>query len=310
MASNNPISREEEPEESRETIGGPGPSKLPAGLYLVATPIGNLGDISRRAVATLERADRIAAEDTRTTRKLLAALGVPARRLERYDDHADDAARARLVAAIAAGEAVALVSDAGMPLIADPGYKLVRAARAAGLRVTAVPGASAPLMALALSGLPTDRFFFGGFLPAKAGARRTAIAALAAIDATLVLFEAPQRLAESLADLAAGLGARRPAAIARELTKLFEELRTGSLADLAAHYAAVPQPKGEIVVVIGGPVEADAVATDDAAIDRQLRAAMATMSLRDAVAAVAGATGQPKRAIYARALALGTSSRP
>lgn len=309
MASNNPISREEELEKDGETIGGPTPSKLPAGLYLVATPIGNLGDISRRAIATLSNVDRIAAEDTRTTRKLLTILGVKPRRLERYDDHADEAARERLVAAIVGGEAVALVSDAGMPLIADPGYKLVRAVRAAGLRVTAIPGASAPLMALALSGLPTDRFYFGGFLPAKAAARRSFVAALAAIDATLVLFEAPQRLAESLADLVAGLGAERPAVIARELTKLFEELRGGTLAELAGHYAAAAQPKGEIVVVIGGPLDQANAALDDAAIDRRLREAMATMSLRDAVAAVAGATGQPKRAVYARALALGEAPR-
>ncbi len=284
--------------------------KLPAGLYLVATPIGNLGDMTARAIATLRAADRIAAEDTRVARRLLAALAIRAPRLERHDDHADAAAIARLVAAIAAGEAVVLISDAGMPVIADPGYRLVRAVRAAGLAVRVVPGASAPLAALALSGLPSDRFFFAGFLPPRRAARRAALAGLAAIPATLVLLEAPQRLAESLADMAALLGAGRDAAIARELTKLFEELRTGTLADLAAALAVASTPKGEIVVVVAPPDPEAAARADDqeaaeAALDAALTAALERMRLSDAVAAVAGATGTARRVVYARALALG-----
>lgn len=293
-----------------ETIGGAGESKLPAGLYLVATPIGNLGDISRRALDTLRAVDRIAAEDTRVARRLLSALAIGGRRIERYDDHADAEARARLVAAIAAGESVALVSDAGMPVIADPGLKLVRAAREAGLRITAVPGASAPLTALALSGLPSDRFFFAGFLPPRQAARRTALQELAAIPATLILLEAPQRLAEALADLAVVLGGERQAVVARELTKMFEELRAGTLAELARAYGDAPTPKGEIVLVVGAaPVDAAPVASESE-IDARLAQALETMSLRDAVDAVAGALGLHRRAVYARALALaGDSTR-
>jgi len=253
-----------------ETIGGAGESKLPAGLYLVATPIGNLGDISRRALETLRGADRIAAEDTRVARRLLSALAIAAPRIERYDDHADAQSRARLLAAIAAGESVALISDAGMPVIADPGMKLVRAAREAGLRVTAVPGASAPLTALALSGLPSDRFYFAGFLPPRQSARRSALQELAAIPATLIFLEAPQRLRESLADLAAVLGGERQATVARELTKMFEELRNGTLAELAAAYTDAPAPKGEIVIVVGAAPEEATPSASDSEIDARL----------------------------------------
>ena len=283
----------------------PGTGKLAPGLYLVATPIGNLGDASRRMIDTLAAVDRIAAEDTRGARRLCTALAIRPRRLERYDDHASDADRRRILDAIRAGEAVALISDAGMPLIADPGFKLVRAAREAGIGVTSVPGPSAPLAALALSGLPTDRFLFAGFLPAKAAARRTALAALAGIDATLVVLETAPRLAASLADMAATLGPARPAAVVREITKLFEETRAAALGALALHYAEAGAPKGEIVVVIGAPAAASAPDADElaAGIDARLDAALASLSLRDAVAAVAGATGQPRRAVYARALA-------
>jgi 16S rRNA (cytidine1402-2'-O)-methyltransferase len=287
-----------------ETIGAPAASKLPAGLYLVATPIGNLGDMTARGAATLRAADRIAAEDTRVARRLLSALDIPAPRLDRYDDHAGEAARERLLAAVAAGEVVALVSDAGMPVIADPGFKLVRAARQRGLRVSVVPGASAPLAALALSGLPSDRFLFAGFLPPRETARRAALAALAAVPATLILLEAPTRLAAALADMAAVLGGDREAVVARELTKMFEEVRAGTLDELAAALAAGPAPRGELVVVVAPPAEG-APAEDGEALDARLRAALATMSLRDAVAAVAGATGASRRAVYARALALG-----
>ncbi len=303
MTSNNQSPLEEDAEEGGETIGAPGASKLPAGLYLVATPIGNLGDISQRAIATLRSVDRIAAEDTRVARRLLSALAIGRRRIERYDDHAGEAARARLLALIAGGEAIALIADAGMPLIADPGFKLVRAARAAGLRVTGIPGASAPVLALALSGLPSDRFFFAGFLPAKSGARRSELQALATISATLIVFESPSRLAASLADMADTLGADRPAAIARELTKLFEDVQLSTLGALAALYADRDPPKGEIVVIIGPPLPEAPGAEVQVNIDAQLNDALATLSLRDAVAAVAGATGQPRRLVYARALA-------
>ncbi len=303
MTSRNQSPLEENPGSRGETIDGPVASKLPAGLYLVATPIGNLGDISHRAIATLRSVDRIAAEDTRVTRRLLSALAIGGKRVERYDDHADEQSRARLLGLIAGGEAIALVSDAGTPLIADPGFKLVRAAREAGLRVTGIPGASAPVLALALSGLPSDRFYFAGFLPPKSGARRSELQALATIAATLIVFEAPSRLAASLADMAATLGADRPAVIARELTKLFEEIRPGTLGALAEFHAAHDAPKGEIVVIIGPPLPEAAGAAPQSDIDAQLDAALTTLSLRDAVAAVAGATGQPRRLVYARALA-------
>jgi 16S rRNA (cytidine1402-2'-O)-methyltransferase len=273
---------------------------LPAGLYLVATPIGNLGDISRRALDVLRRADRIACEDTRVTRKLLSAEGI-ATPLTAYHDHSGPRERRRLLDAVAGGEAVALVSDAGTPLVSDPGFKLVREAIAEGLAVTALPGPSAPLVALLLSGLPSDRFFFGGFLPAKSGARRETLQALAGLDASLIFFETPQRLAASLGDIAAALG-ERPAAVARELTKLHEEVRRGSLGELAAHYAAAGAPKGEVVVVVGPPATGEAGAGFD--LDGALRDALGHASLRDAAAAVAAASGLPRRRVYARALEL------
>src|SRR5947199_401172 len=221
--------------------------RLAPGLHIVATPIGNLGDLSPRSADTLRRADRILVEDTRVTAKLLAHIGakVP---MSRYDDHATGEERERIVARLGE-EAVALVSDAGTPLISDPGYKLVRAARAAGHDVHTVPGPCAAIAALSLAGLPTDRFLFLGFLPAKAKARTDAIAEVAAMRATLVLFESGPRLAETLAALAEVLG-RREVAVARELTKLHEECVTGSLAELAKRYADTP-PKGEIVIVVG-----------------------------------------------------------
>jgi 16S rRNA (cytidine1402-2'-O)-methyltransferase len=268
----------------------------------VATPIGNLGDISRRAVSVLSQVDTIAAEDTRTARRLLSALGLAAPRLIRYDDHAGDAERQRLIEALNDGKSVALVSDAGMPLIADPGLKLVRSAQDAGLRVTIVPGPSAVLAALALSGLPSDRFLFQGFLPAKAGARRTALAELAAVPATLIVFEAPHRLAASLADMASALGPR-DATVVREITKLFEEVRRGTLAELAAAFDESGPPKGEIVIVVAPP-SAEAAAASEADIEAQLTAALATMSVRDAAAAVAAATGRKRSQVYALALRL------
>ena len=268
------------------------------GLYLVATPIGNLGDISLRALETLAAADVIACEDSRVTRKLTEHYGI-ATPLTPYHEHNAAAARPKLLARLADGEAVALVSDAGTPLISDPGYRLVRAAAEAGHAVTALPGASAVLTALGVAGLPTNRFFFEGFLPPKQSARQKRIAALSAIPATLVLFETGPRIAEALADLAAGLG-QRGAAICRELTKLHEEIRRGPLAELAHHYAKGGETRGEFVIVIAPPTDEPRV--DD--VDDLLRQALARVSVKDAVGEVALATGRPRREVYQRALAL------
>ena len=277
--------------------------RLDAGLHVVATPIGNLGDVTIRALETLAGADFIACEDTRVTRRLLDRYGIETP-LVAYHDHNAASMRPRLLGRLEQGATVALVSDAGTPLVSDPGYKLVEAAIEAGFRIVPVPGASASLAALVAAGLPTDRFLFDGFLPQKSGARRSRIAELASFPATLVLYESGPRLPESLADLAAGLGERK-AAMCRELTKAFEEVRRGSLADLAAHYAEAGPPRGEIVLVIGPP---DATEASDADIDSALRQALASLSLKDAAAAVAAATGRPRRDVYARALALQTES--
>lgn len=275
------------------------PAALAAGLHIVATPIGHARDVTLRALDVLAGADLVVCEDTRVTSKLLARHGIRAR-LAAYHEHNAERVRPQLLARLGRGERVALVSDAGTPLVSDPGFKLVRAALDAGIPVTAEPGASASLTALVLSGLPSDRFLFAGFLPNRAGQRRSALAEFAAVKATLIVFEAPQRLAESLADMADILGAR-PAAVARELTKRFEEVRRGNLADLARHYAAAGAPKGEIVVVIGPPEAAAAAASADD-IERRLDQALETMSLRDAAEAVARATGLARREVYARAL--------
>jgi len=284
----------------------PKPGEKPAaGLYIVATPIGNLGDITRRAAALLGQVDVIAAEDTRSARRLCAALGLATPRLVRYDDHADPADRDRLIQAVKQGKSVALVSDAGMPLVADPGFKLVQAAHQEGVPVTVLPGPSAALTALALSGLPSDRFLFAGFLPAKDGARRRALSEIAATPATLIVFETGPRLAASLAAMQEILGAR-PAAVARELTKLFEEVRRGSLIELAAAYAEGEPPKGEIVVVIGPPGEDRPLPSLDE-VDAKLKLALAELSVRDAVDKVAEETGHKRRDVYARALALSMS---
>jgi 16S rRNA (cytidine1402-2'-O)-methyltransferase len=275
-------------------------AKRPApGLYLVATPIGNLGDITLRALELLAGADLIACEDTRVTRRLTERYGI-ATPLTPYHEHNAAEARPRLLKRLADGAALALVSDAGTPLISDPGYKLVREACAAGHSVTALPGASAVLTALSVAGLPTDRFFFEGFLPPKQAARQKRIAALAVIPATLVLFESGTRLPAALADLAAGLGAR-PAAICRELTKLHEEVRRGDLAQLAREYAEGAETRGEIVIVVAPPGDAEAQAVD---VDEMLRNALARASVKDAVGEVALATGRPRREVYRRALEL------
>ena len=275
------------------------------GLHLVATPIGNLADITLRAIETLKAADEIACEDTRVTSRLLRAHGI-ATPTTPYHEHNATRAGPPLLRRLADGGMIALVSDAGTPLISDPGFKLVREAAARGIPVTAIPGPSAPLMALVLSGLPCDRFFYVGFLPSRQAARRAELGRLAGIGSTLVILESPRRLAASLADMSAVLG-NRDVCIARELTKFHEELRRGALSDVAAHYADAPMPKGEIVVVIGPPGETPSAAGDD--LDAQLEAAIQTMSIRDAAAMVAEASGTPRRRVYARALELASSRR-
>ncbi len=273
--------------------------KAAPGLYLVATPIGNLGDITLRALEILASVDVIACEDTRVSRKLTAHYGI-ATPLTLYHEHNAEKARPQLLGRLAEGKAIALIADAGTPLISDPGYKLVRAAQAAGIAVTAVPGASAVLAALTVAGLPTDRFFFEGFLPAKQSARQKRIASLAAIPATLVLYESGQRLAAALSDLAAGLGARETT-VCRELTKLHEEVRRGSLDTLAQDYAGGAERRGEIVIVVAPPAAPKAA---DHEIEAMLRDALARLSLKDAVEEVASTSRRPRRAIYQRALTL------
>lgn len=290
-------------DERSQANDGQAPRKqqpLAPGLHIVATPIGNLRDITLRAIDVLQAADLIACEDTRVFAKLASHYGIAAPTVA-YSDATQDMAEPRIIRALVAGKKVALVSDAGMPLISDPGYRLVRAAVERDIAVTAAPGASAVPMALALSGLPTGRFFFGGFLPAREGDRRRAIGSAATVPATLVFFEAPHRLPESLVDLAELLGPR-PAAIARELTKMFEEVRRGSLVELADHYAAHPEVKGEIVIVIDAPDEQTAPATET--LDEALRTALAGASVKDAAAEVAARYGLKRRDVYARALEL------
>ena len=272
---------------------------LAPGLYVVATPIGNLSDMTLRAADVLGAADLVACEDTRVSAKLFAHLGIKPKTTSYHDHNADDK-RPHLLGELQAGKIVALISDAGTPLISDPGYKLVREALALGIRVIPIPGVSSVTAALCASGLPTDRFFFAGFLPPKAAARAKAIAELAAIPATLVLFESTRRLADALAALADGLGLRE-AVIARELTKLHEELRRGTLAELATHYEVAGAPKGEAVIVISPPPTAVAC---DADTDSLLREALHVLSVKDAAAHVAKVTGLPRQELYSRALAL------
>ena len=279
----------------------PAAADLAPGLYVVATPIGNLGDITLRALDVLRGVDLIAAEDTRVTAKLLARYDVRAATTPYHDQNADRA-RPALLRRLAEGARIALVSDAGTPLISDPGFKLVREAVAAGVRVTPIPGASSVLTALMVAGLPTDRFLFVGFLPPKQVARRRVLVEVGSVRATLVVLEAPQRLAECLADLEEVLGARQ-AVIGRELTKHFEETVRGDLGELAARYATAATPKGEIVLVIAPPDEAAGIA-DDEQTDAMLREALATRSPSDAAAEVAKRTGRARREVYARAMAL------
>lgn len=289
-------------ESGQQRSDGRGASKrgVAPGLYIVSTPIGNLGDLTPRAVDIMRAADVIACEDTRVTGRLLKLHRIDTRMIP-YHDHSSPEARHGLIRHLNDGKTVALVSDAGTPLISDPGYRLVRDAVDAGVMVTAAPGPSSPLTALVLSGLPTDRFLFAGYLPPKDKARRDALADVATVRATLVFLESPKRLAASVAAMADILG-DRPAAVARELTKLHEEVRRGRLADLARDYAEMPAPKGEAVVVVGPPAADSAVQAD---IDTLLGEALATMTVRDAAATVAAATGAPRKEVYSRALALG-----
>jgi len=301
IAENPPApSPEDVPEDAPEDARAPDGAPLEAALYLVSTPIGNAGDIGRRALDILARADHVACEDTRVTGPFLKRFGISAH-LTAYHDHNAAKRRPEIIEQIQNGESVALVSDAGTPLVSDPGYKLVAECVEAGLAVTAVPGPSAPMTALILSGLPTDRFFFQGFLPPKSGARRAALTEIAQVPATLVFMESGPRLAASLADMAQVLG-DRPAAVARELTKRFEEVRRGPLGDLAAHYAEAGPPKGEICVAVGGPLPAPE--TTEADLDALLTAALAKGSVKDAAAEVAAVTGLPRKTVYARALEL------
>ncbi|MFP4303841.1 MAG: 16S rRNA (cytidine(1402)-2'-O)-methyltransferase [Rhodosalinus sp.] len=274
---------------------------LAPGLYLVSVPIGNARDITLRALDVLRDADVLAAEDTRSLRRLMQIHAVPmgTRRVLAYHDHNGPAMRPKLLSALAEGSSVAYASEAGTPLVADPGYALAREAIAAGHPVTAVPGASAALAALAVGGLPTDRFFFAGFLPVSKAQRRRAMEALRGVPGTLVIYESPRRVAAMLADAAAVLGADRPAALCRELTKRFETVRRGALGELAAALADAPVPKGEIVVLIG---EGDSESVSEIDLEGMLDAALGHASVRDAAAEVAAATGLPRRRVYQMAL--------
>lgn len=275
-------------------------ARLAAGLYVTATPIGNAGDITLRALDVLARADIVLCEDTRVSAKLFAIHGLSVKTYP-YHDHNAAEMRPRILDRLSRGEAIALISDAGTPLVSDPGFKLVREVQEAGYMVTTLPGASSVLAALTLAGLPTDRFFFAGFLSARQEARRKELSELAAIPATLVFLESANRLPDTIADMATLLG-NREAAVARELTKKFEELRRAPLAKLASHYEAQGSPKGEIVIVVGPPQKNAPLC--DHEIGAMLENALNRLSLKDAVAEVVAMTGLPRRDIYARALAL------
>jgi 16S rRNA (cytidine1402-2'-O)-methyltransferase len=274
---------------------------LEPALYLVATPIGNLGDVTLRALETLAGADILAAEDTRVTRVLLDRYGI-GKRAHAYHEYNADEAGPRLIAALASGKSVALVSDAGTPLVSDPGYRLVRQALEAGLRVVPVPGPSSVVTALSAAGLPSDSFYFAGFLPQKEKARRDRLAEIAAIPGTLIFFESPNRLPASLRDAADVLGSHRQAAVCRELTKTYEEFRRGTLADLAGHYDGNPNVKGEIVVVVAPPEAA--AAPEGEALDDMLKVLAGQMPAAKAAAEAARRTGLPRKALYQRLLEL------
>jgi 16S rRNA (cytidine1402-2'-O)-methyltransferase len=289
---------DEEAESKPLEARGKSATLLP-GLYILATPIGNARDISLRALDALKACDAIAAEDTRVIAKLLAIHGI-SRPLLAYNDHNGAQMRPRILARLKQGERLVLVSDAGTPLVADPGFKLVRAAIEQDLPVFALPGPSAALAGLMLAGLPSDRFLFAGFLPSRAGERDTVLAELKSVRATLIFFESPQRLGESLAAMARQLG-MRAAVVAREVTKLHEEVRRGTLADLAAHYEKTPPPKGEVTLLVSPPHDTEA---DTGKIDMALAAALPFMPVKAAAEMIASLTGTSKKQVYDRALAL------
>lgn len=277
-------------------------SDLPSGLYIIATPIGNIEDITLRALETLKQVDVIACEDTRITGKLTSHYGITAQKIP-YHDHNAAEMRPRLAAMIKAGQRVALLSDAGMPLISDPGYKLVEMCAAEDIPVTCLPGPTASLTALVLSALPTDKFMFAGFLPPKSGARKTALSDIRDVPSTLIFYETAPRLIECLEDMTVTLGDRR-AAVARELTKKFEEVRRGRLSELLAHYQEKGPPKGEIVIVVGAPEESQK-SWSDKEIDNLIKQKIENgMSVKDASAFVASKSGAKKKDVYERALLL------
>ncbi len=271
---------------------------LEPALYLVATPIGNLGDITIRALETLAAADIIACEDTRTSRVLLDRYGIRTKTVS-YHDHNQSVAGARLIETLQSGKSVALITDAGTPLVSDPGEQLAADARAVGIRVVPIPGASAVLAALTAAGLPASRFFFEGFLPAKTGQRRARLASLASLDATLIFYEGPHRLSETLADMADVLGEGRGAAVCRELTKTFEEVIVLPLGPLSARYPAEANVKGEIVIVVEPPKE---VGTSEADVDALLQSLTKEMSASKAAAEASRLTGISKAELYQRLL--------
>ena len=294
-----------EPGRCRYALPSPSQEAIAAGLHIVATPIGNLRDITLRALHTLAAADAIACEDTRMTHKLLAAYGIRTKLIS-YNEHNAERMRAPLLARLEAGDAIALVSDAGTPLISDPGFKLVREARKRGLPVFTVPGPSSVIAAVSVAGLPSDAFFFAGFLPAKQAARAAMLAALRTVPATLIFLESPRRVAAALHAIAEHLGDRE-IAVARELTKLYEEVRRGSAGDLAAHYREHGDPKGEIVLLVHPP--AGEQAASDTELDAALRAALCEHSVKDAAALVAKMLKLPRQRVYTHALALAKPSR-
>lgn len=273
---------------------------LEPGLYIIATPIGNLGDITLRALETLRAVDEVLAEDTRVARRLLDAHNIHAK-LSPYHDHNGAKRRPEILQKLSQGAAIALVSDAGTPMVSDPGWKLSRDALDAGYKVIPLPGASALLAGLVASGLPSDRFMFCGFLPPKSGARKKTAGALMAVPSTLIFYESGPRLTDCLTDLADSLGGTREAAVARELTKLFEETRRGTLSELASHYLEHGPPKGEIVILVGPPMETE---VDEETIDAALIEAMKSQSVKQASSEIAEMFGLPKRNVYQRALAL------
>lgn len=296
--SNGPSIRASRDSRPHQSAGQP-PEVLEAGLYVVSTPIGNLRDITLRALDILGAAEEVLAEDTRVAAKLMNAYGIKAR-LSPYHDHNGATRRPELLERLADGAAIALISDAGTPLVSDPGWKLVHEAAEAGIKIVPVPGASAMLAGLVASGLPSDKFMFAGFLPPRSGARQNALEQFKSVPATLIFYESGPRLADMLADLSVVLGPR-DGAVARELTKLFEETRRGTLVELCAHYVESGAPKGEIVVLVGPP-QAQSLSQED--IDAALRDALSSMHTKAASATVADALGLPKRDLYQRALKL------